>query len=83
MIFYTLKEWTEHILDLKEVGFMDILSLLFSLLCTCDGRIFGGGYGRNDCEKIRFYDALKVGLFFRCVSVSDALYRKFGVRVCD
>ena len=19
--------------------------------CTCDGRIFGGGYGRNDCEK--------------------------------
>lgn len=32
--------------------------------CTCDGRIFGGGYGRNDCEKIRFYDAIKVGLFF-------------------
>lgn len=62
---------------------MDILSLLFLAAALAMDAFSAAVTDGMIVKKIRFYDAIKVGLFFRCVSVSDALYRKFGVGVCD
>ena len=61
---------------------MDILSLLFLAAALAMDAFSAAVTDGMIVKKIRFYDAIKVGLFLVCL-VSDALYRKFGVGVCD
>lgn len=61
---------------------MDILSLLFLAAALAMDAFSAAVTDGMIVKKYDFMTRLKWDCFW-CVSVSDALYRKFGVGVCD